>query len=122
MIVRYLPHDASKLSLQSIADWIYNRFVRWRRAGVCNRIMDALAAGHDPAVQMIGTSVVRVHQHGACSEQSLSSLAYIAFANLRVRNSRSLNFLQGDQIADAAAARTLQLRGSRSFYCDQVVR
>jgi hypothetical protein len=28
--------------------------------------MDALAAGHDTAVQMIDTSVVRVHQHGAC--------------------------------------------------------
>jgi hypothetical protein len=27
--------------------------------------MEALAAGHDPAVQMIDTSVVRVHQHGA---------------------------------------------------------
>jgi transposase len=27
---------------------------------------DALAAGHDAAVQMIDTSVVRVHQHGAC--------------------------------------------------------
>jgi len=43
----------------------YNRFVRWRRAGVWDRIMDALAAGHDAAVQMIDTSVVRVHQHGA---------------------------------------------------------
>jgi hypothetical protein len=28
--------------------------------------MDALAADHDAAVQMIDTSVVRVHQHGAC--------------------------------------------------------
>jgi transposase len=28
--------------------------------------MEALAAGHDAAVQMIDTSVVRVHQHGAC--------------------------------------------------------
>ena len=27
---------------------------------------DALAAGQDAAVQMIDTSVVRVHQHGAC--------------------------------------------------------
>ena len=44
----------------------YNRFVRWRRVGVWDRIMDALAAGHDAAVQMIDTSVVRVHQHGAC--------------------------------------------------------
>ena len=44
----------------------YNRFVRWRQAGVWDQIMDALAAGHDAAVQMIDTSVVRVHQHGAC--------------------------------------------------------
>ena len=44
----------------------YNRFVRWRRAGVSDRIMDALAAAHDAAVQMIDTSVVRVHPHGAC--------------------------------------------------------
>ncbi len=28
--------------------------------------MEALAAGHDAAVQMIDTSVVRVHQDGAC--------------------------------------------------------
>jgi transposase len=44
----------------------YNRFVRWRRAGVWDRIMDAVAAAHDAAVQMIDTSVVRVHQHAAC--------------------------------------------------------
>ena len=44
----------------------YNRFVRWRRAGVWDHIMDAVAAAHDAAVQMIDTSVVRVHQHGAC--------------------------------------------------------
>jgi len=46
--------------------YCYNRFVRWRRAGVWDRIMEALAAAHDAAVQMIDTSVVRVHQHGAC--------------------------------------------------------
>jgi transposase len=44
----------------------YNRFVRWRRAGVWDQIMDALAAGHNAAVQMIDTSVVRVRKHGAC--------------------------------------------------------
>jgi transposase len=37
----------------------YNRFVRWRRAGVWDQIMDALTAAHDAAVQMIDTSVVR---------------------------------------------------------------
>lgn len=44
----------------------YSRFVRWRRAGVWGRIMNALAAAHDASVQMIDTSIVRVHQHGAC--------------------------------------------------------
>jgi len=44
----------------------YNRFVRWGRAGVWDQIMDALAATHDAAVQMIDTSIVRVHQHGSC--------------------------------------------------------
>lgn len=31
----------------------YNRFVRWRRAGVWSRIMEALAAADDAAVEMI---------------------------------------------------------------------
>jgi transposase len=44
----------------------YNRFVRWRRAGVWGKIMNALARDRDAAVQMIDTSIVRVHQHGAC--------------------------------------------------------
>ena len=30
------------------------------------KIMNALAGAHDAAVQMINTSIVRVHQHGAC--------------------------------------------------------
>jgi transposase len=44
----------------------YNRFVRWRRAGVWERIMHALAVANDAAVQMIDTSIVPVHQHAAC--------------------------------------------------------
>jgi transposase len=50
----------------------YNRFVRWRRAGVWGRIMDSLAAAHDAAVQMIDTSIVRVHQHAACIARNRS--------------------------------------------------
>jgi transposase len=50
----------------------YNRFVRWRRAGVWARIMNALAGAHDAAVQMIDTSIVRVHQHGACITRNSS--------------------------------------------------
>jgi transposase len=29
----------------------YNRFVRWRQAGIWDQIIEALAAGHDAAVQ-----------------------------------------------------------------------
>ena len=48
----------------------YNRFVRWRRAGIWDRIMQTLTVAHDAAVQMIDTSMVRVHQHAACIADS----------------------------------------------------
>src|SRR6476660_5861046 len=48
----------------------YNRFVRWRRAGIWDSIMQALAAAQDAAVQMIDTSMRRVHQHAACIADS----------------------------------------------------
>ena len=69
---RYLLGLALRCSLRDLPETYgprttcYNGFVRWRQAGLWDRIMDALAAGHDAAVQMIDTSVVRVHQHGAC--------------------------------------------------------
>jgi hypothetical protein len=40
----------------------YNRFVRWRRAGVWAKLMSVLAGAHDAAVQMIDTSIVRVRR------------------------------------------------------------
>ena len=65
---------------------LYNRFVRWRRAGVWGRIMDALAAAHDAAVQMIDTSIVRVHQHAATRYDKLAAnyLAFIQLASIRL--------------------------------------
>jgi transposase len=38
----------------------YNRFVRWRMAGIWDLIMEALAETYDGSVQMIDTSIVRV--------------------------------------------------------------
>jgi transposase len=38
----------------------YNRFVRWRRAGVWSRMIGALAAAHDATVQMIDTSILSI--------------------------------------------------------------
>jgi transposase len=63
----------------------YNRFVRLRRVEVWG-IMDALAAAHDAAVQMINTSIVRVHQHAATRHDKLAAnyLAFIQLASIRL--------------------------------------
>jgi transposase len=50
----------------------YNRFIRWQRAGIWKSIMKALATGHDARVEMIDTSMVRVHQHAACISDGAS--------------------------------------------------
>jgi transposase len=42
----------------------YNRFVRWRRAGVWDRIMNGLSVAHDAGVLMINTSIVRCTSMG----------------------------------------------------------
>jgi transposase len=43
----------------------YNRFNRWRKAGIWDRLMDAIVKAHDGKVQMIDSSIVRVHQHAS---------------------------------------------------------
>ena len=48
----------------------YNGFVRWRKAGVWDRLMQAVTAAHDADVQMIDSSSVRVHQHAANTRES----------------------------------------------------
>jgi len=43
----------------------YNRFVRWRRAGVWDRLLEAVSAAYEREIVMIDSTCVRVHQHGA---------------------------------------------------------
>ena len=43
----------------------YNRFVRWRRAGVWDRLFEGVADLEQADLKMIDSTVVRVHQHGA---------------------------------------------------------
>src|SRR5512134_1829831 len=57
---RYGPYTAA-----------YNRFNRWRKAGVWDRLMDAVVKAHDGKVQMIDSSVVRVHQHAAGAKKKV---------------------------------------------------
>lgn len=43
----------------------YNRFVRWRKAGVWDRLLSSVSAAFDGELVMIDSSSIRVHQHGA---------------------------------------------------------
>lgn len=51
---------------------IYNRFQRWRKAGVWDRLMDEITKAYQGDVQMIDSSVVRVHQHAAAVKRGVT--------------------------------------------------
>ena len=57
---------------------VYNRFNRWRKAGVWDRLMDAIVTAHDGDVQMLDTSVVRVHQQGATAKRGIEIDVWVA--------------------------------------------
>lgn len=43
----------------------YNRFVRWRKIGVWDRLFDAVSKAYDGDLQAIDSSSIKVHQHAA---------------------------------------------------------
>jgi transposase len=49
----------------------YNRFVRWRKAGVWDRLMDAISAAHDGDIQMIDSTSVPAHQQAATAKRGM---------------------------------------------------
>ena len=49
----------------------YNRFVRWRKAGIWDRLMDAITAAHDGDIQMIDSTSVRAHQQAATAKRGV---------------------------------------------------
>jgi transposase len=51
-----------------------NRFVRWRTAGVWDRILEAIATAYDGDIVMIDSSCVRVHQHGASGKKGAPTM------------------------------------------------
>src|SRR5688572_6257615 len=53
----------------------YNRFVRWRKAGVWDRLLAAVSAAFEGEIVMIDSTCVRVHQHGATGKKGLGTMA-----------------------------------------------
>jgi transposase len=58
----------------------YNRFVRWRKAGVFDRLMAAVSEAYDGDIQMIDTTSIRVHQHAANSKKATRIAVWAARA------------------------------------------
>ena len=51
-------------------------FNRWRRAGLWDRLMDEITKAYDGRVQMIDSSIVRVHQHAAGAKKGVEIVAW----------------------------------------------
>src|SRR5829696_9420644 len=50
-----------------------NRFNRWRRAGVWDRLLDVVSKAYDGGIQMIDSSSIRVHQHAANAQKKTAT-------------------------------------------------
>ncbi len=68
----------------------YNRFVRWRKAGVWDRLMDAITAAYDGDIQMIDSTSIRAHQQAATAKRGIEIIVSVApEAGSRLRSTRS---------------------------------
>jgi transposase len=69
----------------------YNRFVRWRKAGIWDKLLSAVSQAYNGKIQMIDSSVVRVHQHAANGEKkAAAAVAWdVPAAGLRPKSTRS---------------------------------
>ena len=56
----------------------YNRFNRWRKAGVWDRLMDAISAAHDGEIQMIDSTSIRAHQQAATAKRGVQIIVSVA--------------------------------------------
>jgi transposase len=56
-------------------DWkiVYQRFNRWSKSGVFERIFKMLASDHDNEYMMIDATIVRAHQHSAGAQKKTAN-------------------------------------------------
>ena len=89
---------------------IYNRFNRWRKAGVWDRLMDEITRLYDGDVQMIDTSIVRVHQHGATAKRGVEIDVWVVPEAVSPRKSMRLS----TGMADPSSSNSRQARKATS--------
>jgi transposase len=49
--------------------------ILWRKAGVWDRLLDAVLEAYDGDIVMIGSTCVRVHQHAATGKRGMVTMA-----------------------------------------------
>jgi transposase len=79
----------------------YNRFVRWRKASVWDRLMDAITAAHDGDIQMIDSTSVRAHQQAATAKRRVQITASVAPEAASRRESTSSSMRRASQSGSA---------------------
>jgi transposase len=57
---------------------VYNRFNRWRKAGVWDRLMDEITKAYDGDIVMIDSSSIRVHQHANAVKRGVEIVVWAA--------------------------------------------
>jgi transposase len=68
----------------------YSRFVRRRKAGVWDRMMDTITTAHDGDIQMIDSTSVRAHQQAATAKKGIEITVPVApEVDLRAKSTRS---------------------------------
>ena len=55
----------------------YNRFDRWRKAGVWDRLMDKITKSYDGNIQMIDSTCVPVHQQAAAIKRGIDAFLLV---------------------------------------------
>jgi transposase len=63
--------------------------VRWRKAGVWDRLMDAITEAYDGDIQMIDSTSVRAHQQAATAKGVEIIVSVVPEAVSRPRSTRS---------------------------------
>jgi transposase len=79
----------------------YNRFIRWRKGGVWDRLMDAIAAAHHGDIQIIDSTSVRAHQQAATAKRGGEITVSVARAAGSQQRSMSSSTRRGSRSGSA---------------------
>ncbi|MGX9054956.1 IS5 family transposase [Mesorhizobium sp. 14Argb] len=63
----------------------YNRFVRWRKAEVWDRMMDAITAAYEGDIQMIDSTSIRAHQQAATAKRGIEIFVSVSRGGLTTK-------------------------------------